>query len=385
MQPASNTVRDRALDPDPGQTLRTRLINYDRPSRRSSPWAYLLCLQLFGWAAVLLLALATGLNAQTTEVPSEPLPAAGSQPGTISGIVAGKDGEAYEGVSVLLIVAGASTARTVETDPNGEFLFTDLPAGRFTLTASSQGFVPQTISGELHPGENYDAHTIVLPLKATTSEIQVSATEQAQIAEEQIHIEEQQRVLGVLPNYYVSYEKNPMPLTSRQKFQLAFRSNIDPFTFLLTGVFAGVEQAGSTFDGYGQGVQGYSKRFGALYADTVISNEIGGAVLPSLFHQDPRYFYKGTGSVRGRIGYAVASAVICKGDNMHWQFSYSSILGGLAAAGISNLYYPESERSGVQETFENLGIGLAGGALQNVFQEFVVKKLTPSARRSASH
>jgi hypothetical protein len=281
-----------------------------------------------------------------------------------------------------LALAGAPTARITETDPNGEFQFANLPAGPFTLTATSQGFETQTLSGELHTGENYDAPTIVLPLKEATSEVTVSAAQQVEIAEEQIHIEEQQRVLGFLPNYYVSYEKNPMPLTARQKFELAFRSDIDPFTFLLTGIFAGIEQADNTFAGYGQGMQGYGKRFGANYADTVISNEIGGAILPALFRQDPRYFYKGTGSIRARTGYAIATAVICRGDNMHWQFSYASILGGLAAGGISNLYYPKGDRSGVALTFENLGVGLAGSALQNIFQEFIVKKLTPSARRA---
>ncbi len=328
-------------------------------------------------AAILLFLLAVGLNAQTAA--SGP-----AQSGSITGTVAGRDGEAYEGVGVTLAMDGAPQPQTTETDRNGAFQFAGLPAGAFKLTVSSQGFVTQTVSGVLQPGESYDAHTIVLPVKEATSEVRVSAEEQEEIAEEQIHLEEKQRVLGVLPNYYVSYAKNPVPLTSRQKFQLAFRSSVDPFTFVLSGVFAGIEQADNTFAGYGQGMQGYGKRFGAIYADTAVSNVIGGAILPSLFHQDPRYFYKGTGGVRARTEYAIANAVICKGDNMHWQFNYSALLGGLASAGISNLYYPKGDRSGVALTFENLGVGLAGSALQNVFQEFVVKKLTPSARRAGS-
>lgn len=333
----------------------------------------------FCWIAVLLALLATVGRAQSSP-PAAAAPGAG-----ITGTVAGKDGVAYQGVRVALSVTGAAQPQTIDTDASGNFQFANLPAGPFTLTVSSDGFVTQTVSGVLQAGESYNAKTIVLPLKEATSEVHVSAEQQAQIAEEQIHIEEQQRVLGVLPNYYVSYAKNPMPLTSRQKFELAFRSSVDPFTFLLTGAFAGVEQATNTFAGYGQGMQGYGKRYGALYADTVISNEIGGAILPSLFKQDPRYFYKGTGSVRARTEYAIANAVICKGDNMRWQFNYSSLLGGLASAGISNLYYPRSDRSGVELTFENLAVGLAGSAVQNVIQEFVVKKLTPSARRAGSH
>ena len=104
---------------------------------------------------------------------------------------------------------------------------------------------------------------------------------------------------------------------------------------------------------------------------------IGGAVLPSLFKQDPRYFYKGTGTIRSRAMYAIANSVICKGDNGRWQTNYSAILGGLAAGGISNLYYPASNRSGVELTFENALIGTAEGAMQNLAQEFIVRRLTP--------
>lgn len=298
-------------------------------------------------------------------------------------MVAGRSGEVYQGVRVLLTPSGAEPLLE-QTNSDGEFTFLNVPAGAFTLTVSSDGFVPQSFSGTLRPGENFDAQSIVLEMKVTTSVIQVSASQQEEIAEEQIHFEETQRVLGVLPNFYVSYDRNPVPLTVRQKYALAWRSNIDPFTFLLNGAFAGIEQASNTFAGYGQGMQGYGKRFGANYADTFISTEIGGAILPSIFRQDPRYFYKGTGTIRARAGYAIANAVICRGDNMRWQFDYSGILGGLAASGISNLYYPASDRSGWALTFQNLGIGVGESAVQNLFQEFVVKKLTPSARKLAS-
>ncbi len=120
---------------------------------------------------------------------------------------------------------------------------------------------------------------------------------------------------------------------------------------------------------------------GADTADSFIGDMIGGAILPSLLHQDPRYFYKGTGTVRSRIGYAFANAVVCKGDNMRWQFNFSGILGSLAAGGISNLYYPENERSDAVVTFEGAGIGLAGAAVQNMLQEFLIKKLTPHANK----
>jgi len=115
---------------------------------------------------------------------------------------------------------------------------------------------------------------------------------------------------------------------------------IDPFTLVAVAGAAGVEQAQDHFAEYGQGAQGYAKRFGAGYADTASGVFIGAALLPSLLKQDPRYFYKGTGSTRSRALYAIANSFVCKGDNGRWQTNYSNILGSLAAGGISNLYYP---------------------------------------------
>jgi hypothetical protein len=104
---------------------------------------------------------------------------------------------------------------------------------------------------------------------------------------------------------------------------------------------------------------------------------IGGAVLPSLLKQDPRYFYKGDGSTRSRIFYAAAMTVVCKGDNGRWQPNYSNMTASLASGAISNLYYPSADRNGAALTFENFGIGLVEDAAENLFQEFLVRKLTP--------
>jgi hypothetical protein len=180
-----------------------------------------------------------------------------------------------------------------------------------------------------------------------------------------------------MPNFYVSYLPHPSPLTKKQKFELAWKTSVDPVSFLVSGAFAGVQQADDTFSGYGEGAQGYAARFAANYGDNFIGNMIGSAVLPSLLKQDPRYFYKGTGSRQSRALYAIANAVVCKGDNGRWQPAYSGILGGLAAGGISNLYYPAANRDGVRLTFENALFGTASSAAQNLFQEFVVRKLTP--------
>jgi hypothetical protein len=288
-----------------------------------------------------------------------------------------RDGTVYEGVQVALAQTGSNTPpRDATTDNYGRFDFAAVPPGAFHLTISASGFAPQEISGLLHSGESYEAQPIVLLLNPAVSQVQVTASQQ-EIALAQLKQEEKQRVLGVIPNYYVTYVPHAPPLTAKQKFSLAWKTSIDPVTFAVTGIFAGVEQASNDFSGYGQGAQGYAKRYGANYADTFIGTMIGGAILPSLLKQDPRYFYKGTGTTRSRVLYALAMSVVCKGDNGRWQPNYSGIIGGLAAGGISNLYYPASNRDGATLTFENALIGTAGGAVQNLFQEFFVRKLTP--------
>ncbi len=303
--------------------------------------------------------------------------------------MASADGTVYEGVQVdlELTLADDPITATQQTDGGGAFNFANLPAGTFKIVVSSAGFATQTICGVLRDGEAFDAHSIVLPMAAASSYVRVSAASQEEIAQEQVNLEEQQRVLGFFPNYYVSYDPHPVPLTTRQKYHLAWKSSIDPVTWFMTGAVAGMEQGSNTFAGYGQGAQGYGKRFGANTADTFVNTMLTGAVLPSLFRQDPRYFYKGNGSIWSRAMYAIANSVICKGDNGHWQPSYSGILGGLASGGISNLYYPPSDRSGVQVTLANAAIGAGEGAIQNLFQEFLVRRLTPRLPHygSASH
>jgi hypothetical protein len=304
----------------------------------------------------------------------------------LHGVVTSTEGAVYEGARVQLEICCSKPqqAVTTQTDSNGAFSFANLPPGTFKLTVTSRGFATQSISGVLLAGEEFDAHTIALPVAGATNEVRVSAETPVEIAQEQLNIEEKQRVLGVFPNYYVSYDPHPEPLTTRQKYQLAWKTSIDPVTWASTGVVAGMEQASNTFAGYGQGAQGFGKRFGANYADGFTDTMIGGAVLPSLFKQDPRYFYKGTGSIASRAMYAIANSVICKGDNGRWQPNYSSIVGGLAAGGISDLYYPASSRSGIQVTFSNALIGTAEGAMQNLAQEFIVRRLTPRLPRYPS-
>jgi hypothetical protein len=299
--------------------------------------------------------------------------------GTISGTVVDQNGNFLLAARVSLTRPGQTEEKTQESDGAGRFVFSAIPPGPFQLAVTGVGFATQQIPGVLRPGEVLEVPLISMPIAAATTEVRVSVTNY-ELAEEQVKIEEKQRVLGVIPNFYVSYQQDALPLRPKQKFELAWKTSIDPVTFAATGAIAGVQQAQNEFSGYGQGGHGYAKRYGAAYGDAVIGTMIGGAILPSLLKQDPRYFYKGTGSTRSRIIYALANAVICKGDNGRWQFDYSGILGALAAGGISNLYYPASSRNGAGLTFENTLIGIGGSGVANLFQEFLVRKLTPHAQ-----
>jgi hypothetical protein len=263
---------------------------------------------------------------------------------------------------------------------DGQFLFAKVAPGAFHLTVTAAGFATQKWSGVLHAGENAAVPQIALGIAANVTEVEVGLT-QVEVAEEQVKVEEKQRILGMIPNFYVSYIPNPVALTPKQKFEIAWKTVVDPVTLLMVGGAAGVEQAQNHFNGYGQGAQGYAQRFGAGYADTVAGVFIGGAVLPSLLKQDPRYFYKGSGSKPSRAMYAIANSVICKGDNGRWQANYSNVLGSLAAGGISNLYYPANDRDGAELTFENAGIGIGASAVANLFQEFLLRRFTPKAAK----
>ncbi|HVI10252.1 MAG TPA: carboxypeptidase-like regulatory domain-containing protein [Candidatus Binatia bacterium] len=297
--------------------------------------------------------------------------------GCITGTVVDQSGAVVVGAQVHVTRSDHSASQDATTGTNGQFFVANVTPGAFDLTVTASGFGPGTYSGVVHAKEIDTVPSIILAVASSTTAISVGVTRE-EIAEDQIRIEEHQRVLGVIPNFYVSYNPHAVPLSPRQKFQLAEKTVIDPFTFVIVAGTAGVEQWQNHFIGYGQGTEGYAKRFGANYADTLTGTFIGGAILPSLLKQDPRYFYKGTGGVRARFLYAVAMSFVCKGDNGHWQPNYSGILGSLAAGGISNLYYPAADRDSAALTFDNTAIGIGSNAISNLFQEFLIPKLTPN-------
>jgi hypothetical protein len=211
-----------------------------------------------------------------------------------------------------------------------------------------------------------------------TISVDVTPTNE-EVAQQQIRQQEQQRLFGVLPNFFVTYDPNAVALNVRQKFELSWKSRLDPAQFGVVAIVAGIQQARGDYSGFGDGAGGYAKRYAAAYATSLTRSVISQVALPSLFKQDPRYFYKGTGSTRSRIGYAISRTVVRKGDNGRWQPNYSGILGSLASGAISNLYYPSEDRRGVSLTLENTAIGLAGGAAGHLAQEFLFKKLTSHA------
>jgi len=301
---------------------------------------------------------------------------ANQQPGSISGTVIDANGAEVPGALVALENLDTRVQRTSTTDGTGSFKFDAVEPGRISLTITSTGFAPW-ISTELalQPGQIYEVPQIALQVASAMTEIAVTFT-QHDIAEEQMTFAEKQRVLGIFPNFYASYVWDAAPLSSGQKFRLAWRTLIDPVTIAIPAVIAGVEQSEDAFNGYGQGAQGYAKRFGASYTDTVVSTMIVDAILPSVLHQDPRYFYKGKGSIRSRALYAISTVFICKSDNGHWQPNYSNVLGSLASAGISNAYYPSTDRNGIHLTIDNWLVGMASGAAGSLFQEFLVKKIS---------
>jgi hypothetical protein len=147
-------------------------------------------------------------------------------------------------------------------------------------------------------------------------------------------------------------------------------------------VVAGIQQARNDFSGFGPGADGYARRYAAFYGTAFTATMVSNALLPTLFKQDPRYFYKGTGGRTSRVAYALSRAVVRKADNGRWQPDYSRILGNFASGALSNLYYPAEDRRSGRLTFENAAIGIGGAAVGNLFQEFLFRKLTTHAHRS---
>ncbi len=184
-----------------------------------------------------------------------------------------------------------------------------------------------------------------------SSSSQAPQTNEPLTAEQQLKLQEKQRILGVMATFNTTQNHNALPLSPRQKYQLFFKSVTDPWPFALTAVVAGISQADDDFSAYGQGVQGYAKRYGAAYTDYFTGNFFGNAVLPSLLHEDPRYYQLGHGKIITRALWAAGSTGWCKRDDGTWGPNYANVTGNLIGAAISNVYYPAEERT-VSDTLQ---------------------------------
>lgn len=301
--------------------------------------------------------------------------------GSISGTVTDTNGDLVQDAKVVLDGTTPADHRESLTNDNGQFTFDDLKAGiAYHVTVMASGFSSwNSPTIVLDQGQYRFLTGITLRLEPKETSVTVYAST-AQIATEQVELEERQRVLGFIPNFYVVYDsKNAVPLAVKLKFKLAFRTMIDPVTVSGVVLLAGIYQAADT-PNYVQGAKGYGQRFGAIAANGSSDILIAGAILPSLLHQDPRYFYQGTGTTKSRVMHAIFSPFIGKGDNGRWQPNYSSLGGDLASSALSNTYYPQSNR-GPGLVFGSFAIGTAERMISGFGQEFIFPRLTPNVKR----
>lgn len=299
------------------------------------------------------------------------------EPGSISGKLVDQSGANIVGATVKLTHPNETSVRETTSDEDGLFAFSRVPPGPFHLAVSSLGLATQNLSGTVRSGETYVTPLIVMIIPTQVTEVHVGLQPE-ELATVQIKEQEKQRVFGFIPNFYVSYVPNAAPLAPKNKFELAWKSASDPITIVGVATLAGIDQAADRWGAYGQGAQGYAKRFGATYVNVFGATFIGGAIMPSILKQDPRYFYKGTGSKRSRLLYALASSVICKGDNGRWQPNYSNVAGSFGGAGLETLYLPANDRRGSGFVFSSALIRLGETSLAGVLQEFILPKFTPT-------
>jgi hypothetical protein len=238
----------------------------------------------------------------------------------------------------------------------------DAPAPEFALASAAPAQQPAPPASAT-PAQ--DSSSSQAPSAQPTTE-----KSQHDKAEEQIREQEQQRVVGILPSFNVSYRSDAVSLTAKQKLGLAFRSSTDPVAFAVAAAAAGYHEVGDDDTGFGWGAEGFGKRWGAAYLDAFDGAMIGNGILPAILHQDPRYFRLGHGSTTHRLLYALMTNVMCKHDNTgKWEPNYSNVTGNIISGAISNLYYP-SENSGIGQTFTNGFLVTAEGGFGSIFQEF---------------
>ncbi len=321
------------------------------------------------------LLLAAGMAA--AQVAEPVLPAVTSLPtGSITGVVVDAGDAEVPGAVVVLV---GPPEQKVVAGADGTFRFNNVAAGPYVLKITAEGMEPLEKSGAISDGQQLQLEDVVMKVGGVSTSVDavMSTHDRADV---EIKQEETQRLGGFAPNFYVSYKWDAAPLSPGQKFKLALRNTVDPANFVINAGIAGIQQATETFRGYSEGAEGYGKRLGADVADFSIGTFVGGAVFPVLLHQDPRYYYKGSGSVMSRVLYALSTTVICRGDNGKWQPNYSSVAGDVASGAFSNLYYPKGSRGNMSVTLENSLLAALYSGAGNVVQEFLFKRMTPKTK-----
>ena len=282
--------------------------------------------------------------------------------------------------ATVTLLAPAADHLDAITKDDGSFAFHDVTPGiAYQITVSAEGFEEWSSPVTVVPGQDNTLADIKLRILAVQRAVTVTYSSQESAAQ-QLKDEEQQRVLGFIPNIYVSYDPHPEPLTTKMKFDLAYRDLIHPVFFARTVAWAGVQQARDNPSEWRQGATGYGKRLGAGFADATTGSLISNAILPSLLHQDPRYFYQGTGTKWSRARHAMLAPFVCKGDNGATQPNYSEWGGSLIGYSISTAYYPSSSRT-AGHVFETFGIDMGLHVASSLVQEFVLAKFTSKHRR----
>jgi hypothetical protein len=300
------------------------------------------------------------------------------QSGTITGTVEDLNDGLIPGATVTIQKMTPDGGRGVTADGEGSFSLSNVPSAvALHLVVHANAFQDWTSASiTLTPGQVYELKDIKLSLNAV--ETTVNAMPPDEVAMNEVKAEEKQRIFGIIPNFYVVYNKDPMPLTAKLKFQLALKAGTDPVTIGGAAFIAGINQAADT-PAYQQGLKGYGQRFGAAYANGFSDILIGGAILPSVLHQDPRYFYQGTGTTKSRMFHAISAPFIAKGDNLRSQFNFSSVGGDLASGALSNLYYPASDR-GASLVFTGALITTGGRIANALAQEFLFHRVTTKSK-----
>jgi hypothetical protein len=299
--------------------------------------------------------------------------AATAKTGCIRGTVVDSTDDPIPGAKIVL-QGPVGDRFTGVTKDDGTFALEETPAGvAYQIAVTAEGFAEWSSSITVEPGHEKTLPEIKLRILAVQRAVTVSYSSK-EVAAQQLESEEQQRVLGFIPNVYVVYEPHPEPLTTRMKFELAYKDLTHPVFFARAAAWAGVEQAAGLRN-YPQNTRGYGDRLGTGLADGVTEGLIGNAVLPSLLHQDPRYFYQGSGTKKSRALHAILAAFICKGDNGRTQPNYSTWGGSLISSSISLAYYPSSDRN-ARHVFGSFGIGMGLHVAGGLAQEFILGKFT---------